>query len=342
MKTVLLTGGAGFMGSNVVSYLHRRYPDYRIVVLDLLTYAGNLRSIPEEIRKDDRFTFWYGSIKNSQLVDSLVAESDVVVHMAAESHVARSIFDNSVCFDTNVIGTQVVANAILKYRRKVDRLVHVSTSEVYGTAVRTPMDESHPLDALTPYAAAKLGAERLVYSYWATYEIPAVILRPFNNCGPCQHLEKVIPRFITSAILNEPITIHGDGSHTRDWVYVDDFAAAVDKAMHVPLDRIAGEAINVGTGRETSVLDIATSVVELVPGTTSTVSHVRNRPGQVRRHVSSTDRARELLGWEATTDFTEALRRTVDWYRKNRDWWEPMLWMRSIPIMSQDGTKEFY
>ncbi|MCI0411074.1 MAG: GDP-mannose 4,6-dehydratase, partial [Acidobacteria bacterium] len=191
MRTVLITGGAGFMGADVVGYLYRKYPDYRILVLDLLTYAGNLSSIPEAIKQDHRFSFWYGSIKNSQLVDELVSHSNVVVHMAAESHVARSIFDNAICYDTNVMGTQVVANSVLKHRKTVERLVHISTSEVYGTALSAPMNEEHPLNALTPYASAKAGADRLVFSYWATYDIPAVIIRPFNNYGPHQHLEKV-------------------------------------------------------------------------------------------------------------------------------------------------------
>jgi len=342
MKTVLITGGAGFMGSNLVKHLFHSYPDYKIVVLDQLTYAGHLNSIPEDIRASDRFDFWYGNIKNSQLADSLISESDIVVHMAAESHVARSIFDNSICFDTNVMGTQVIANAVLKYRDRVERFIHISTSEVYGTAVTRPMDESHPLDALTPYAAAKLGGDRLVFAYSATYELPIVVIRPFNNVGPRQHLEKVIPRFITSAILNEPITVHGDGSCTRDWVYVEDFCDAVAKAIHAPLDAVGGQTINVGTGQEHSIHDIAEVVLELVPGTRSTITHVQDRPGQVACHISSTTRAKELLGWEAVTPFRDALARTVSWYRDNRDWWSPMLWMRAIPLTFKDGKKDFY
>ena len=342
MKNVLITGGAGFMGSNVVSHFHRHYPDYEIVVLDMLTYAGHVESIPKEVREDERFHFWYGNIKNSQLVDSLVAKADVVIHLAAESHVARSLYDNAACFDTNVMGTQVIANAVLKHIDSVERLVHISTSEVYGTAVRRPMDEEHPLDALTPYAAAKLGAERLVYSYEKTYDIPSVILRPFNNCGPRQHLEKVIPRFITSAILDEPITVHGDGSYTRDWVYVEDFCAAVDRAVHVPLDTVKGEIINVGTGEEASILDIANLVMEHVPRTKSEIEHTSNRPGQVACHIASTAKAKKLLGWAPATPFRDALERTVAWYQANSDWWKPLLWMRSIPVTRRDGTREFY
>jgi dTDP-glucose 4,6-dehydratase len=339
---VLITGGAGFMGSNLVSHLCRKYPDYRVLVLDILTYAGNLSSIPEAIRNDGRFAFWYGNIKNSQLVDDLVARADAVVHMAAESHVARSIYDNALCFDTNVMGTQVVANSVLRHRKKVERFVLVSTSEVYGTAVAAPMSEDHPLNALTPYASAKAGADRLVYSYWATYDIPALIIRPFNNYGPRQHLEKVIPRFVTSALLGEPITVHGDGSYTRDWVYVEDFCEAIDRALHVPFDPLRGQVVNVGTGKEVSIRLIAETVLRLLPDTRSEIRHIENRPGQVRRHISSTERAARLLDWKARTGFEEGLARTVQWYADHRSWWEPLLWMRRIPIMGADGRMEMY
>jgi len=216
MKTILVTGGAGFIGSNFVRYLFEAYPDLHITVLDALTYAGNMDSIPENIRNDARFDFWYGNVRNGELVNKLVPESDVVIHFAAESHVARSIFDNTVFFETDVLGTQVVANAVLRHVDSVERFIHISTSEVYGTALQIPMTEEHPLNPCTPYASAKTGADRLVYSYWVTYKIPAIIVRPFNTYGPNQHLEKVIPRFITSALQDEPLTIHGSGQNTRD------------------------------------------------------------------------------------------------------------------------------
>ena len=213
MKTILVTGGAGFIGSNFVRYLYEKYPEYRLVVLDALTYAGNVRNLPVDINdgSNDRLAFWYGNVRNGELVDTLVSEADVVMHFAAESHVTRSIYDNLLFFETDVLGTQAVANAVLKYRHRVERFIHISTSEVYGTASTEKMDESHQLCPLSPYASAKCGADRLVYSYWQTYKIPAVIVRPFNNYGPYQHLEKVVPRFITSCLLGEPLTVHGDG-----------------------------------------------------------------------------------------------------------------------------------
>ncbi|MBI3926746.1 MAG: GDP-mannose 4,6-dehydratase, partial [Armatimonadetes bacterium] len=226
MKTILVTGGAGFIGSNFVRYILDKYPEYRVVVLDLLTYAGNTDNLPQQYigsgteNGNARLVFWYGNVRNGELVDTLVSQCDMVVHFAAESHVTRSIYDNWIFFETDVMGTQVVSNAVLKYSDRVERLIHISTSEVYGTAETDLMDEEHALKPCSPYASAKAGADRLVYSYWATYDIPSVIIRPFNNYGPYQHLEKCVPRFITSCILGEPITVHGMGVAMRDWLYV--------------------------------------------------------------------------------------------------------------------------
>src|SRR5262245_7061599 len=207
MTTFLVTGGAGFIGSNFVHHLYNKHPDSRILVLDLLTYAGSVDNLParfKEANDGGRIEFWYGDVRNASLVDSLVRRSDVVVHFAAETHVTRSIFDNYHFFETDVIGTQVIANAVLRSADRIQRFIHISTSEVYGTALQPLMNEEHPLMPLSPYASAKAGADRLVYSYWATYKLPAVIVRPFNNYGPRQHLEKAVPRFVTSCRLNEP------------------------------------------------------------------------------------------------------------------------------------------
>ncbi len=236
MKTILVTGGAGFIGSNFVRYLYRNYPQYRLLVVDALTYAGSIQNSPTGALGSDRYEFWYGDVRNGELMDTLVGQSDIVIHMAAESHVTRSIYDNRLFFDTDVMGTQVVANAVTKHRQRVERFIHISTSEVYGTALAPQMDEEHALQPMSPYASAKCGADRLVYSYWATYKIPAVIVRPFNNYGPYQHLEKAVPRFITSCLLREPITVHGDGSAARDWMFVEDHCEALDKLLHMDRD----------------------------------------------------------------------------------------------------------
>ena len=226
MKTVMVTGGAGFIGSNFVRYLYNKYPNYKIIVLDALTYAGSVHNLPEGSFDSERFDFVYGNVRNGELIDTLVAKCDTVVHFAAESHVTRSIYDIFHFFETDVLGTQVVANAVQKYRDRIERFIHISTSEVYGTADTESMDENHPLNPASPYAAAKAGADRLVYSYWATYRIPAIIVRPFNNYGPHQHLEKLIPRYITSCLLGEPLRVHGDGLASRDFVHVDDHCRA--------------------------------------------------------------------------------------------------------------------
>jgi dTDP-glucose 4,6-dehydratase len=343
-KTVLVTGGAGFMGSNFVRYLLRKYPRYKVIVLDALTYAGNTENLPkiDNENSNGRFSFWYGNIRNGELIDSLVSQSQIVFHFAAETHVTRSIYDNQLFFETDVLGTQMVANAVLKYSKSVERFIHISSSEVYGTAMTEVMDEDHPLMPMSPYASAKAGADRLVYSYWATYDIPAVIVRPFNNYGPYQHLEKVIPRFITSCILNEPLTIHGDGKSQRDWVYVEDFCRALEKLMHCGLERVRRQVINVGTGRSTDILTIAELVLKKMKRPRSLIKYIGDRPGQVFRHTASIVKANELLGWSPLTELEEGLDKTIDWYHKNRKWWEKMLWMRAIPIVTKKGSLEYH
>ena len=247
-KKILVTGGAGFIGSNFVRHIYKKYPDYKIIVLDALTYAGSIENLPININEnsDERLAFWYGNVKNGELVDTLISQSDVVVHFAAETHVTRSIYDNFLFFETDVLGTQTIANAVLKYKDRIERFIHISTSEVYGTARKEFMDEEHPLMPMSPYASAKAGADRLVYSYWATYEIPAIIIRPFNNYGPYQHLEKAVPRFVTSCILNEPIRVHGDGGAARDYIFVEDACMAIDA---VSRSRISPMRITSGSCR---------------------------------------------------------------------------------------------
>ncbi len=338
MKTILITGGAGFMGTNFVRHLLSNYPDYQLLILDALTYAGSMDNLP----RDQRVQFWFGNVKNSELVSKLVAQSDIVVHFAAETHVTRSIFDNLLFFETDVLGTQVVANAVLENSDKVERFIHISTSEVYGTARGDVIDEEHPLMPASPYASAKAGADRLVYSYWHTYDIPAVILRPFNNYGPFQHLEKVIPRFITSCILNEPINVHGDGRASRDWVFVDDMCQAVDRALHCDIKKVKGEVINIGSSRSIDIRTIAEMVVEMMGKPRSLIVYIDDRPGQVFRHTSSTEKAERLLGWKAKVKFEDGLVKTRAWYEQNHAWWEKQLWMRSIPIITKDGKKTLH
>jgi dTDP-glucose 4,6-dehydratase len=289
------------------------------VSLDALTYAGNIENLADLI-SHERLSFVHGDIRDPELVRDVVAGVDVIVNAAAESHVEKSIAEGAREFvTTNVEGTQILLDAIRE--TPVERFILISSSEVYGTARYAPMDEEHPLEPRSPYAATKAGADRLAYAYFVTYGLPIVIVRPFNNYGPRQHPEKVIPRFITQALAGEPLTVHGDGSASRDWLYVDDDAEAIEAIIEAPVDDIAGETINVATGIDISVSAIGELVLELVGRRASLCEHVAERPGQVRRHVGSTEKAERLLGWRARTHFEDGLERTVAWYRENEAWW---------------------
>ena len=338
---ILVTGGAGFIGSHFVKYLLREHPDDEVLVLDALTYAGNLQNFHDGFREEPRFSFWYGNVTNADLVQDLVRRSDVVVHFAAESHVARSIYDNSLFFVTDVLGTQTLANAVAKTDH-IKTFVHISTSEVYGTAVQEPMTEEHPLNPLSPYASAKAGADRLVYAYRATYGIPAVIVRPFNNYGPNQHLEKVVPRFITSALAGELLTLHGDGSAMRDWLFVDDTVRALAQLLTWEVPAGACPVFNLGTGQPLSVRTIAEKVCDAVGVSRALMACVGDRPGQVSKHVADSARFREQFGWAPRVDFDEGLRRTIAWYAANEWWWRPQQWMKHVPVRTASGEVEFH
>ena len=317
-KRVLVTGGAGFISSNVIRHLLDA-TGYDVVSLDALTYAGNLENLAD-VMSHERLSFVHGDIRNAGLVAEVVSAVDVIVNAAAESHVEKSIREGASEFvTTNVEGTQVLLDAVRA--APVERFVLISSSEVYGTAESAPMDEEHPLNPRSPYAATKAGADRLAYSYWTTYDLPVVILRPFNNYGPRQHPEKVVPRFVTSALADEPLTVHGDGHASRDWLYVEDDAEAIVAAIEADLDSVAGEVINVATGVDVSVSEVADLVLSVLGKPASLKAYVDERPGQVDRHIGSTEKADRLLGWRARTSFVDGLERTVAWYRENEAWW---------------------
>ena len=316
-KRVLVTGGCGFIPSNLIRHLLTQTP-YEVVNVDALTYAGNLDNIAD-LLGHERLTHVHGDIRDPALVRDVVADVDVIVNAAAESHVEKSIEDGASEFvTTNVEGTQILLDAIRE--APVDRFILISSSEVYGTAEYAPMDEEHPLNPRSPYAATKAGGDRLAYSYFVTYGLPIVIVRPFNNYGPRQHPEKVIPRFITQALSNEPLTIHGDGHASRDWLYVDDDAEAIEAIIAADIDGLAGEVVNVATGIDISVRDVADAVLAAVGADVEKV-FVEERLGQVDRHIGSTDKLAALTGWRARTSFEQGLERTVEWYRENEVWW---------------------
>ncbi|HEY6031192.1 MAG TPA: GDP-mannose 4,6-dehydratase [Gaiellaceae bacterium] len=321
-KRVLVTGGAGFISSNFIRHLLAATP-YEVVTLDALTYAGNLENLAD-VMSHERLSFVHGDIRDPKLVAEIVEGVDVIVNAAAESHVEKSIQDGASEFvTTNVEGTQILLDAIR--RTPVERFILISSSEVYGTAEYAPMDERHPLEPRSPYAATKAGADRLAYSYFVTYGLPIVIVRPFNNYGPRQHPEKVIPRFITQALQDEPLTIHGDGHASRDWLYVDDDAEAIEAIIAADVDAIAGEVLNVATGIDIPVSEIADLVLDTLGKPRELKVHVDERLGQVDRHIGSTDKAERLVGWTARTSFADGLERTVSWYRDNEAWWRGLL-----------------
>ena len=342
-KTILVTGGAGFIGSNFVRYMLDKYPEYRILVLDNLTYAGDIARLPRAAlqHQEDRFRFWYGNVENQDLVTMLVKQANVVVHFAAETHVTRSIFDNQLFFHTDVLGTQTLANSVVQ-NGGVDLFVHISTSEVYGTAVSELISEDHPLNPTSPYASAKCGADRLVYSYCQTYRLPAVIVRPFNQYGPLQHLEKVVPRFITSVLLGEELTVHGKGNASRDFLYVEDTIAALDAIIHASPEKVLGETFNIASGTHRDVLGIAHDIIDRMGYSRERVTYVGERPGQVVRHTGDWSKINRLLGWQPTVSWADGLQRTIDWFKANPASWEHQTWMRYIPIVTAAGKVEMH
>jgi len=337
-RTLLVTGGAGFIGSRFVQRHLEHNPRDRVIVLDALTYAGNLDRLPREARRAGRLEFVHGNVRSPVLVEALVARADTVVHFAAETHVPRSISDSLTFVETDVIGTQTLVSQIVRHLDTAERFVHVSSSEVYGSAVTDPMDEDHPLLPSTPYAAAKCGADRLVYAFARTYGLPAVILRPFNNYGPAQHLEKLVPRLVTGALLREPLTVHGSGLAARDWVFVDDTCDALGRVLDAERSAVCGEVFNVGTGVATDVKTLAHKVLALAGGREEHIVHTPERPGQVALHRADTSKTAERLGFRARTALDEGLERTLAWYADHREQWESQLWMRSVPVADSDGA----
>ena len=321
-KRILVTGGAGFISSNMIRYLLEETA-HEVVTMDALTYAGNLANLAD-VLEHERLRFIHGDIRDLGDVTAALEGVDVIVNAAAESHVSKSIEQGGGEFvTTNVVGTQVLLDAMRE--RPIERFVLISSSEVYGTAESDPMSEDHPLNPRSPYAGTKAGGDRLAYSYWCTYGLPITVIRPFNNYGPFQHPEKVIPRFIIQALTDRPLTIHGDGAASRDWLHVFDTAEAITAACEAPLDAIVGETINVATGVDESVEEIADAILDVLGKPASLKHHITDRPGQVDRHIGSTGKALELLGWRSSIPFSDGLERTVRWYRDNPDWWRSVM-----------------
>ena len=318
MVDVLVTGGAGFIGSNFVRYALGTHNDWRIRTLDKLTYAGRLENL-KGVRDDPRHIFVHGDIVDAPVSAPLVERSEIVVHFAAETHVDRSILAAGEFIRTDVEGTFVLLEAARRATR-LRRFVQISTDEVYGSVPAGASVESDELRPRNPYSASKAGADRLAYSYWATYEVPVVITRASNNYGPYQFPEKVIPLFVTNALDDLPVPLYGDGRQIRDWLHVEDHCRAIDLLIE---RGTAGDVYNIGGGNEVMNVDLTHRILETLGKPASLISPVQDRPGHDRRYCLDTAKLRGL-GWTPQVPFENGLRATVDWYRRNEWWWRPI------------------
>lgn len=315
---VLVTGGCGFIGSNFVLYMLNQYPDYRITNLDALTYAGNRENL-EEARHHPQYTFVKGDITDRRLVEPLFRQGvDAVVHFAAESHVDRSIADPSLFVQTNIMGTQVLLDAAVKYG--VKRFIQISTDEVYGSLKDTGLfTEQSPLSPNSPYSASKAGADLLVRAYHKTYGLPAIITRCSNNYGRFQFPEKLIPLMIIQALNDQALPLYGDGLNVRDWLHVEDHCRAIDLVFH---KGVVGEIYNIGGNNERTNLQIVQTILAELGKPESLITHVADRPGHDRRYGLDATKIRRELGWRPKYDFETGIRQTIAWYVNHRHWWE--------------------
>lgn len=316
---ILITGGCGFIGSNFVRHILNKYPDYRIINLDALTYAGNKENL-KGVEDDSRYSFVKGRVEDREILTDIMDDVDCVVHFAAESHVDRSILDVSPFIKTNIIGTSTILDTIREHPDK--RLIHISTDEVYGSLGDDGrFTEETPLRPNSPYAASKASADLLVRAYYETYRVPAIIIRPSNNYGPYQFPEKFIPLMITNLLEDRPIPIYGEGRNVRDWLFVEDNCQAIDLVLHKGRP---GEVYNVGGNSEMRNIDMARAVLKMMDKGEEMINFVKDRPGHDYRYALNSSKIETELGWRPVTDIMEGLRKTVQWYRDNEWWWRPL------------------
>lgn len=314
---LLVTGGAGFIGSNFVHHILETYPEYEVITLDVLTYAGNLESL-KKLEHDPRHRFVKGNITDAKLVDSLVAECDIVVHFAAESHVDRSILEPSIFIETNVLGTQVLLEAARKYNK---RFHHVSTDEVFGALGLhdEPFNEHTPYDPRSPYSASKAASDHLVEAYFHTYNLPITISNCSNNYGPYHFPEKLIPLAITNLIEGKNIPVYGDGRQVRDWLHVKDHCRAIDMIIH---NGRIGETYCVGGDGERENIWIVKKILEEMGLGEDRLEYVKDRAGHDRRYAINHDKITGELGWKPEIPLEEGLRETISWFQENQEWWQ--------------------
>jgi len=321
-KRVLITGGAGFIGSNFVRYLAATRPADELVVLDKLTYAGNRENLAE-VEAHPGLRFIQGDICERATIEQAMDGCDWVVNFAAETHVDRSIVDPGAFVRTDVEGTYTLLEAARA--QGIRRFIQISTDEVYGNAeapdgTSRPSLETDALKPLSPYAASKAGADRLAFSYWATYGVPVVVTRCSNNYGPYQYPEKQLPLFITNALTDRPLPVYGDGRNTRDWIHVRDHCRALVTILEASSEQVEGEVFNIGAAEERSILENAELILELLGKPKDLITFVPDRLGHVRRHAVNSAKLRERLGWQAEVRFREGMAQTVRWYQEQQEW----------------------
>ncbi len=333
VKKILVTGGAGFIGSNFVKYILDKYDDYLLLNLDLLTYAGNLENL-QDVKDNPHYFFVKGDIADSELVEGLFAEYnfDYIVNFAAESHVDRSIEDPGIFVRTNIMGTQVLLAAAKRswqtekgergypeYRPGV-KFIQVSTDEVYGTlGAEGLFKETTPLAPNSPYSASKTGADVIVRSYYKTYKMPVNITRCSNNYGPYQFPEKFIPLMIANALERKELPVYGDGQQVRDWLHVKDHCQAIDTVLHRGK---AGEVYNIGGNNERANIEIVKLILHKLDRSEKLITHVKDRPGHDRRYAIDNTKISSQLGWKPEYTFAEGMEETINWYLNHREWWE--------------------
>jgi dTDP-glucose 4,6-dehydratase len=316
MTQYLVTGGAGFIGSNFVHYLLSKNKKCQIINLDKLTYAGNLENLAD-LKGESRHRFVQGDIADSACVEKIFKEGiDIVVNFAAETHVDRSIADPSDFIMTDVYGTYVLMEAARKYN--VQKFVQISTDEVYGSIESGSFEEADALMPRNPYSASKAGADRLAYSYWATYQLPVIITRASNNYGPYQYPEKFISLSVTNLLEGKTMPIYGDGKNVRDWLYVEDHCSAL---VHLIEHGKNGEVYNVAGGNERENIDVAWEILRHLNLSEKSIQFVKDRLGHDRRYSINSDKLK-ALGWSPQFSFKEALHCTIDWYRDHESWWK--------------------
>jgi len=316
MQNILIAGGAGFIGSNFVRYILNKYPDYKVVAYDKLTYAGNLDNL-RDVADDPRYTFVRGDICDAEKVDEVMREHeiDAIVNFAAETHVDRSLMEAGSFIKTDVFGTYVLLEAAKKYQ--VEHYHQVSTDEVYGQILEGSSLETDPLLTRSPYAASKAGADLMCHAYFVSFDVPITLTRGSNNIGPYQYPEKVVPLFITNAIDDISLPIYGDGRQMRDYQYVSDHCEGIDVVLH---NGQLGEVYNLGTEVETYNIVMTRMILKLLGKPESLIQHITDRPGHDRRYSLNCDKIK-ALGWRSRHTFEQALEKTVEWYVDNEWWW---------------------